>query len=148
MFRMAALAFLLAAPAHAQRADPESIQTQIAETARDYDLGEQQTFLVGKRLRDDAEYSLKLPVESGQTYLITAACDEDCDGLNLEARDAAAYAIDEDRGAMPVLLFKPQKAGQITVVIEMRGCANDAGCAYGLGFFPLKSDRKPAQPAN
>ena len=77
---------------------------------------------------------LELTLRAGRRDRIVAACDEECDDLDLRALAADGEAVlDEDveADARPVLSFVAGASGPHLLSVTMAGCKNGF-CAFGV----------------
>lgn len=75
-------------------------------------------------------------LNTGNTYLISALCDDDCDDLDLALLDANGNEVAADRQGdnNPIVEIKPPKLGSYTAVIEMPSCGAE-NCHWGMQVF-------------
>ena len=81
----------------------------------------------------------KVRFEGGRSYLLTAACDQDCADLDLFLYDRAEQLVMEDVEVTdsPMLEFQPRTSGEYLVRVRMADCGADV-CIYGIAIFQDK----------
>lgn len=86
------------------------------------------------QLPRDGTVRLELTLRAGRRYRIVAACDPECDDLDLRALAADGEAVlDEDveADARPLLSFVADATGPHLLSVTMAGC-RAAFCAFGV----------------
>jgi hypothetical protein len=133
------LAIALTGAAYAAEPGDGRIEEQIRLAASDLGAGAPQTLVLGKKLALQDETRHSFDVEAGKTYMVAGACDEDCGALVLAAETTDGNVIDasDEDTDTPVLIFRPERNGKVSVLVTMEDCGQDA-CEYGVGLFSLK----------
>lgn len=87
-------------------------------------------------LRAGASSSYEFPVRRGVEYVITGACDSDCDDLDLFGYDEQGDGIirDIEPDAQPVLHFRARRSGTWTIRTTMENCVAQT-CVFGIQAF-------------
>lgn len=149
-------AALFAAPAFAQttpaqtpgaKPSPEAMtvargsrvisELEIANSPQDYRLvGQVRSSAFNN---GDKERAFSLPVANGKTYKLVAACDENCDGLDMKAQKPEG-PVDADITDNPVALIDiaPGPATTVAATVILGKCSRDP-CVAALALFEKKS---------
>jgi hypothetical protein len=96
--------------------------------------GSARTLTVGPLNTDESE-SLVIQLQSGTTYEIVGACDEDCSDLHLLLSTASGddVAVDRSSENLPVLRFRPRVSGTYRVRLTMAACRVNP-CWFGVAI--------------
>lgn len=89
--------------------------------------------LLGELPRDGT-VRLELTLRAGRRYRIVAACDDECEDLDLRALAADGEAVlgeDVEADARPVLSFVADASGPHLLSVTMAGCKTGF-CAFGV----------------
>ena len=84
-------------------------------------------------LNTEESQSLVIQLQSGTTYEIVGACDEDCSDLHLWLSTGSGddVAVDRSSENLPVLRFNPRAAGAYRVRVTMAACRVNP-CWFGV----------------
>ena len=96
--------------------------------------GSSRILTVGPLNTDESE-SLVIQLQSGTTYEIVGACDEDCSDLHLWLSTGSGddVAVDRSSENLPVLRFRPRAAGAYRVRVTMAACRVNP-CWFGVAI--------------
>lgn len=88
------------------------------------------------RLAQGAAETVRLRLEAGVTYMLTGACDTDCDDVDLRLYGPGGKLLDSDLADddFPVLGVTPSVSGEYTVRVTMASCETSV-CYYSLGVY-------------
>ena len=83
-------------------------------------------------LNTDETDTVTVTLRAGEAYDFVAACDEDCDGLELRLRNATGndMAVDRTGANLPHLRFTPSQSGRYLVAVTMAVCRTNP-CWFG-----------------
>jgi hypothetical protein len=86
-------------------------------------------------LNTEESESLVIPLQSGTTYEIVGACDEDCSDLHLLLSTASGddVAVDRSSENLPVVRFMPRVSGAYRVRVTMAACRVNP-CWFGVAI--------------
>jgi len=86
--------------------------------------------------QDDIGHTWTLHLEAGVTYLIQAACDQQCLNADMEIRNAydERIASDINGDAIPVVTITPPRAGDYTLRIWLPQCTH-VPCTAGFRLY-------------
>ncbi len=85
-------------------------------------------------LPSEGTVRLEVHLRAGRRYRVVAACDQECDDLDLRARGAAGELVldqDVEADARPVLSFVADASGPHLISVTMAGCKSRF-CAFGV----------------
>ncbi len=87
-------------------------------------------------LDEDAKDYWTWNLYTGDEYLITAACDYDCDDIDITIKDSYGNILQEDTRTddQPYVEFSPSASGEYQIEIHMYSCSEEP-CYYGFGIF-------------
>jgi hypothetical protein len=87
-------------------------------------------------LRDGGTATFELNLREGVQYMLVAACDVDCDDVDLILRESNGRETVADRGLddVAVIVIPAGHTGSHRVTVSMADC-NANPCRYGLGLF-------------
>lgn len=87
-------------------------------------------------LRRGESGTVRIRLDAGVTYLVTGACDTDCDDLDLRLLGPGGKVLDTDVAAddFPVVTVTPTVSGEYTIRVTMARC-DTALCYYALGVY-------------
>ena len=116
------------------------IGQRLREGEQGYDISARR-FVIGETLAEDKKARHTFPVESGNSYLGLALCDDACGDIDLIVRDTAGNVLDNDetKDVDSVLLFRAETTGSVEVTVSMKACDEET-CEYGLGFHTLRGN--------
>ncbi len=88
------------------------------------------------RINDDGSDSWTFPFESGNSYIITAACDNDCSDIDVSVNDSSGNVVaqDTENDDTPVVSFSPKSSGRYTVEVKMYECSSNP-CYFGFSIY-------------
>ena len=92
-------------------------------------------YIMGK-LDDDDEVTWTFYLSRRTAYVVTGACDGDCDDLDLRLKTASGIVVDrdEDPGYWPEVSVTPTRSQNYSIEVEMYDCNADP-CYYGITVF-------------
>lgn len=92
-------------------------------------------YVMGKLAQGRTD-SWRLHFDGGRQYVVTGACDSDCNDLDLAILDDKGNSLvsDNETDDYPVLEFRPSSSGQYTVEVEMYACDVEP-CYFGFAKF-------------
>lgn len=134
------LAVLCATPAalHAQSSAQQvwdQLQTHyqtIAKSSSDWFL---RNYVMGK-LKSEGTDRWTFYFDSQSESMLTAACDNDCNNIDLTVKDSTGHEVAHDTQGddTPVVRFHPRASGRYTIELQMVKC-DDEPCTFGFGVF-------------
>ncbi len=138
LLTVAALSALLARPAADQNNYQQQITSQFTQLvslmqSRGYaQLGQT---LTGS-LNNQTDESLVVNLNTGTHYLIAAACDADCDDVDLQIFSSDGTKLGEDMltDKHPIVEFDTAYSGQYHVKVLMPSCKANP-CYYGVQIY-------------
>lgn len=79
---------------------------------------------------------VELELEAGREYLISGACDEDCDDLDLvlRAEEGDVLVQDDEVDDVPIITFTPAASGRYLLGVGMIDCETEL-CYFGYRVF-------------
>lgn len=96
-------------------------------------------YIVGK-LDDDETDSWTIHLYGGNRYVVTGACDADCEDIDIQILNASGVEIardndrDNDMDDLPVVEVKPRSSGRFSIRVTMYKCTVDP-CYWGIALF-------------
>ncbi|MFQ5551642.1 MAG: hypothetical protein ACE5FJ_10445 [Gemmatimonadales bacterium] len=92
--------------------------------------------LIESSLDDDDEEEFWFELRRNQSYAFLAACDEDCQDIDLFVYDEDGDQIDSDVSldAVPTIRVTPRRTADYRIRVRMYNCTTDP-CYYVLGKF-------------
>ena len=92
-------------------------------------------FVFGK-LDDDGEDTWTFYFSRRTDYLVTGACDNDCNDLDLRLKTATGTVVDRDEGSdyWPEVSVTPTRSQNYSIEVDMYDCDVEP-CYYGLALF-------------
>lgn len=92
-------------------------------------------FIFGK-LDDDGEDAWTFTLSRRTDYVVSGACDNDCNDLDLRLKTSSGTVVDRDEepGYWPEVSVTPSRSQTYTVEVEMYDCDVDP-CYYGIALF-------------
>ena len=81
--------------------------------------------------------AITFEIEADVTYLIYAACDDDCSDIDLYGvnEESGWEGSDEEGDATPLLLISPEdEDGSVTISVEMAACETEV-CVFAVGLY-------------
>jgi hypothetical protein len=88
-------------------------------------------------IEEDDDASFTFQINPNKIYWVYAACDDDCDDIDLEGSNQNGDTVDhaETSNDEPSLWIGPGQSGRkLTVKITMSRCEDDL-CGFGIGLF-------------
>jgi hypothetical protein len=110
------------------------VRAQLAEFEKELGGGFEPTSdAVIDTLAADSTATFEMEVRKGVEYVVFAACDHDCNDVDLFAYDARGdeVARDIEPDDYPVLQFEARRTGAWSVKVQMVGCSTKT-CVFGL----------------
>jgi S1-C subfamily serine protease len=88
------------------------------------------------RLAQGASETVRMRLDAGVTYMLTGACDTDCDDVDLRLYGPGGKLLDSDLSDddFPVLGLTPSVSGEYSVRVTMASCDTSV-CYYSLGVY-------------
>ncbi len=88
------------------------------------------------RLAQGASETVRLRLDAGVEYILTGACDTDCDDVDLRLYGPGGKLLDSDLADddFPVLGLTPTVSGEYTVRVTMARC-DTTYCYYSVGVY-------------
>ena len=79
---------------------------------------------------------ISMTLQAGFSYMMVAACDEDCRDIDLFLYDPAQALLAEEQEVddLPVLVFSPPATMNVTLRVRMYTCQVEP-CSYGVAVF-------------
>ena len=92
-------------------------------------------FIIGK-LDDDAVDTWTFYFSRRTDYVVTGACDEDCNDLDLRLKASSGTVVDRDEepGYWPEVSVTPTRSQNYSIEVEMYDCDVEP-CYYGIALF-------------
>ena len=133
------LAALLAAPALAA---PNSSYLPLAQRLYKHIMQEQepsarQTNLFQGSTKVGETKTHQVQLTAGKYYTFFAACDSDCDNidLTLKSADGSEVESDTEEDDAPMFSVRPTRTGRYTLSVTIPGCKTASGCKYNSQVF-------------
>jgi hypothetical protein len=135
---LATLSFSLIAPEQARAQEHAQVVWDQLKMHHDLLASSNYAFLqyvIGSE-RQSGKSEWTLSMDSGTSYALTAACDNDCGDVDIRVRNAYGeeLAEDADESDSAIIQFSPAATGQYTIEVEMYQCQQEP-CYYGIGMF-------------
>lgn len=108
------------------------------EVLQDRGFGRTHEYETGT-LRRGESGTVRIRLEAGVTYMVTGACDTDCDDLDLRILSPAGKVLDSDVAAddFPIVSVTPTVSGEYTVRVTMARCDTSL-CYYAVGVYGVR----------
>ena len=92
-------------------------------------------YIVGK-LDDDETDTWTIHLYGGNRYVVTGACDADCEDIDIQILTAGGEEVarDNDMDDLPVVEVKPRSSGRFSIRVTMYKCTVDP-CYWGIALF-------------
>ena len=136
-FPVAALAFLIATPAHGQSNEFEeqvAFQMSVAEAFAN-SVGFTLDDMLFSSLDDGEEERMTFELQSGRDYRMIALCDEDCDDIDIYLEDMNGNVVEEDISIDDAPIVSAAGRGErMRLRVRMYSC-NVEPCYYAVGVF-------------
>ena len=133
------LAALLAAPALAA---PNSSYLPLAQRLykqimQEQDPSARQTNLFQGSAKVGETKTHQVQLTAGKYYTFFAACDSDCDNidLTLKSADGSEVESDAEEDDAPMFSVRPTRTGRYTLSVTIPGCKTASGCKYNSQVF-------------
>ncbi len=133
------LAALLAAPALAA---PNSSYLPLAQRLykqimQEQDPSARQTNLFQGSAKVGETKTHQVQLTAGKYYTFFAACDSDCDNieLTLKSADGSEVESDTEDDDAPMFSVHPTRTGRYTLSVTIPGCKTASGCKYSSQVF-------------
>ena len=139
-FAALGLAALFAAPAAlAEPSDswlPE-VQQVYKQLMQEKDPGVRQAELFQGSAKVGETKTHQIQLTAGKYYTFFAACDHDCDNIDLTLKSADGSVVKADtRGDdAPMFGLRPTRTGRYTLSVTIPGCKTASGCQYSSNVF-------------
>ena len=133
------LAALLAAPALAA---PNSSYLPLAQRLykqimQEQDPSARQTNLFQGSAKVGETKTHQVQLTAGKYYTFFAACDSDCDNIDLTLKSADGSEVESDTedDDAPMFSVHPTRTGRYTLSVTIPGCKTASGCKYNSQVF-------------
>lgn len=133
------LAALLAAPALAA---PNSSYLPLAQRLykqimQEQDPSARQTNLFQGSAKVGETKTHQVQLTAGKYYTFFAACDSDCDNIDLTLKSADGSEVESDTedDDAPMFSVRPARTGRYTLSVTIPGCKTASGCKYNSQVF-------------
>jgi len=139
-FAVLGLVALIAAPAalaapngswlpEAQQFNRQAVRSK-DESARQADL-----FQGAAKVSETKNHQVQLT--AGKYYTFFAACDHDCNNidLTLKSADGSVVKADTEEDDAPMFGLRPTRTGRYTLSVTIPGCKTASGCQYSSTVF-------------
>ena len=133
------LAALLAAPALAA---PNSSYLPLAQRLykqimQEQDPSARQTNLFQGSAKVGETKTHQVQLTAGKYYTFFAACDSDCDNIDLTLKlpDGREIESDTEDDDAPMFSMRPTRTGRYTLSVTNPGCKTASGCKYNSQVF-------------
>ena len=133
------LAALLAAPALAA---PNSSYLPLAQRLykqimQEQDPSARQTNLFQGSAKVGETKTHQVQRTAGKYYTFFAACDSDCDNIDLTLKSADGSEVESDTedDDAPMFSVRPTRTGRYTLSVTIPGCKTASGCKYNSQVF-------------
>ena len=137
-FAVLGLAALIAAPA--ALAEPRSswlpeVQQVYKQLMQEKDPGARQAELFQGSAKVGKTHQIQLT--AGKYYTFFAACDHDCNNidLTLKSADGSVVKADTEEDDAPMFGLRPTRTGRYTLSVTIPGCKTASGCQYSSNVF-------------
>ena len=79
----------------------------------------------------------QIQLTAGKYYTFFAACDHDCDNidLTLKSADGSVIKADTQGDDAPMFGLRPTRTGRYTLSVTIPGCKTASGCQYSSNVF-------------
>ena len=79
----------------------------------------------------------QIQLTAGKYYTFFAACDHDCDNidLTLKSADGSVVKADTQGDDAPMFGLRPTRTGRYTLSVTIPGCKTESGCHYSSNVF-------------
>ena len=139
-FAALGLAALFAAPA--ALAEPRSswlpeVQQVYKQLVQEKDPGARQAELFQGSAKVGETKTHQIQLTAGKYYTFFAACDHDCNNidLTLKSADGSVVKADTEEDDAPMFGLRPTRTGRYTLSVTIPGCKTASGCQYSSNVF-------------
>jgi len=139
-FAVLGLAALIAAPA--ALAEPRSswlpeVQQVYKQLMQEKDPGARQAELFQGSAKVGETKTHQIQLTAGKYYTFFAACDHDCNNidLTLKSADGSVIKADTEEDDAPMFGLRPTRTGRYTLSVTIPGCKTASGCQYSSNVF-------------
>lgn len=139
-FAVLGLAALIAAPA--ALAEPRSswlpeVQQVYKQLMQEKDPGARQAELFQGSAKVSETKTHQIQLTAGKYYTFFAACDHDCNNidLTLKSADGSVVKADTEEDDAPMFGLRPTRTGRYTLSVTIPGCKTASGCQYSSNVF-------------
>ena len=139
-FAALGLAALFAAPA--ALAEPRSswlpeVQQVYKQLVQEKDPGARQAELFQGSAKVGETKTHQVQLTAGKYYTFFAACDHDCNNIDLTLKSADGNVIkaDTEEDDAPMFALRPTRTGRYTLSVTIPGCKTASGCKYNSQVF-------------
>lgn len=139
-FAVLGLAALIAAPA--ALAEPRSswlpeVQQVYKQLMQEKDPGARQAELFQGSAKVGETKTHQVQLTAGKYYTFFAACDHDCNNidLTLKSADGSVVKADTEEDDAPMFGLRPTRTGRYTLSVTILGCKTASGCQYSSNVF-------------
>ena len=139
-FAALGLAALFAAPA--ALAEPRSswlpeVQQVYKQLMQEKDPGARQAELFQGSAKVGETKTHQVQLTAGKYYTFFAACDHDCNNidLTLKSADGSVVKADTEEDDAPMFGLRPTRTGRYTLSVTIPGCKTASGCQYSSTVF-------------
>jgi len=139
-FAVLGLAALIAAPA--ALAEPRSswlpeVQQVYKQLMQGKDPGARQAELFQGSAKVGETKTHQIQLTAGKYYTFFAACDHDCNNidLTLKSADGSVVKADTEEDDAPMFGLRPTRTGRYTLSVTIPGCKTASGCQYSSNVF-------------
>ena len=139
-FAVLGLAALIAAPA--ALAEPRSswlpeVQQVYKQLMQEKDPGARQAELFQGSAKVGETKTHQIQLTAGKYYTLFAACDHDCNNidLTLKSADGSVVKADTEEDDAPMFGLRPTRTGRYTLSVTIPGCKTASGCQYSSNVF-------------
>ena len=139
-FAALGLAALFAAPA--ALAEPSGswlpeVQQVYKQIMQEKDPGARQAELFQGNAKVGETKTHQIQLTAGKYYTFFAACDHDCNNIDLTLKSADGNVIkaDTEEDDAPMFALRPTRTGRYTLSVTIPGCKTASGCQYSSTVF-------------
>ena len=139
-FAALGLAALFAAPA--ALAEPSGswlseVQQVYKQAMQEKDPGARQAELFQGSAKVGETKTHQIQLTAGKYYTFFAACDHDCNNIDLTLKSADGREVKSDTqdNDSPMFSLRPARTGRYTLSVTIPGCQTDSGCRYNSQVF-------------
>lgn len=139
-FAALGLAALFAAPA--AMAEPSSswlpeVQQVYKQLMQEKDPSARQAELFQGNAKVGETKTHQIQLTAGKYYTFFAACDHDCNNIDLTLKSADGNVIkaDTEEDDAPMFALRPTRTGRYTLSVTIPGCKTASGCQYSSTVF-------------